>query len=421
MIIKCNIISLLEHFRDKLIVLSGPRQSGKTFVIKNNLSPDLTLDMDIARERIQFKQFPDFVINWYETNIGKLPSAEVPKKPLVFIDEIHKVRGWRDIIKGTFDKASHAVNFVASGSSAFNLRKQDKGDSLAGRAFWLTLHPVTFREYVETLKPDIALPQAWKPGASIIDPIREILNRKKELRETWNEYFAFGSFPENLVNRDTVFYDQWLKDYVSAMMDRDLKDLGVSKDVERVYQVYRLLMDGLGSTYSLRSISKTITAAVDTIKSDISALKKVLWGWELPVAAVSKAKQIRKEKKFYPMDFCFADYSEPRSDGAKFECAVACLLKRSLAGFSDNAPDNVTFGFYRDYYKREVDFVITSKRGTSLAVEAKLNAKDDAKSLVSFTNQFKPFESVLVVNDEGVFEKADNYFIVSIELLAAVL
>ncbi len=421
MIIKRNIINTLERFRGKLIVLSGPRQSGKTFVIKNNLSPDSILDMDIAKERLQFKQFPDFIIKWYETNIGRFPSSEVQRKPLVFIDEIHKVRGWRDIIKGTVDKTSHAIDFIASGSSAFGLRKQDKGDSLAGRAFWLTLQPVTFREYVETRAPHLKLPEPWKPGNFLIESVRGMLSHKEELRSLWNEYFAFSSFPENLVKRDPIFYEQWLKDYISAMMDRDLKDLGVSKDVERVYQVYRLLMEGLGSTYSLRSISKTLYAAVDTIKSDLNALKKVLWGWELPVASVSKAKQIRKEKKFYPMDFCFADYSEPRSEGAKFECAVACLLRRALSGFSENIPDHITFGFYRDYSKREVDFIVSLKGRISLAMECKMSIVEDAKSLSSFAGQLKPLEAILAVNEAGVFEKADNYFIASIELLASAL
>ena len=58
------------------------------------------------------------------------------------------------------------------------------------------------------------------------------------MQELWNEYYAFGSFPENLVKRDADFYKQWLLDYTLAMLGRDLKDLNVSKDVERVYQVF---------------------------------------------------------------------------------------------------------------------------------------------------------------------------------------
>ncbi len=52
MIIKRNIIEVLERFKDKIIILSGPRQSGKTFIITNNLKPALSLDMDVASERL---------------------------------------------------------------------------------------------------------------------------------------------------------------------------------------------------------------------------------------------------------------------------------------------------------------------------------------------------------------------------------
>lgn len=422
MIIKRNIINVLDKFKDKLVVLSGPRQTGKTFVINNNFHPDLLLDMDVAPDRLSFKQAPNFFANWYEKTYGAPNGPRKPdSKPLVFIDEIHKIKGWRNLIKGTFDKLSNTMDFVVSGSSAFKIRKQDIGDSLAGRAFWFCLHPVTFREYVATCNPEIKLPAPWQPGKSLIENIRDVINNKKNLRKLWDEYYSFGSYPENLVKRDADFYKQWLIDYTSAMLDRDLKDLNTSKDVERVYQVFHLLMEGLGSTYSLNSIAKTLLTKPDTIKSDVSALKQVLWGWELPVAVLSKAKQIRKEKKFYPIDFCFVDYAKPLMDGAKFETATACLLRRTLCGFREGYESGISFGFYRDYNKKEVDFVVFSKGKLYLAVECKMNMKADVSNLISFAEKFRPDEAVMVVDDEGIFEKRDNHYIVSIELLASVL
>ena len=55
-----------------------------------------------------------------------------------------------------------------------------------------------------------------------------------------------------------MFYRQWLDYYLSAMLDRDLKDLHVAKDVERVYQGFQLLIEGMGSTYSLRNLAQTL-------------------------------------------------------------------------------------------------------------------------------------------------------------------
>ncbi len=418
MIIKRNISSKLELFKDKLLFVSGPRQAGKTFIINHDLKPQLSLNMDVAKDRIAFKNFPDLVSNWYKTNYGMLPQGEMTDKPIIFIDEIHKVSGWRDIIKGAYDKTSHAVHFVASGSSAFKLRKQDKGDSLAGRAIWLNLFPISFREYVKTFSKDIKLSEPYKGASSLVESVRENIRHAKELRELWDDYSTFGSFPENLVRKNKIFYKQWLEDYLSAMLDRDLRDSHLAKDVERVYQVFELLLEGMGSTYSLNSIAKTLGVSPNTVKSDVRTIKQVLWGFELPVVIVSKAKQIRKEKKFYPMDFCFTAYREPRIDGARFECMMACILNRGLYEDISGFTAKYNLGYFRDYNRKEVDFVLQKGKEVVLAIECKLKSKLGAPNLKSF-QKFKPKESILAVEEPGIFEAInDNIYIVSIEFLA---
>lgn len=416
MSIKRNISSKLALFKDKLLFVSGPRQVGKTFIINQDLKPQLSLNMDVARDRIAFKKCPDFITDWYKTNFGPLSQAETSNKPVVFIDEIHKVSGWRNIIKGTFDKTSHAMRFVASGSSAFKLRKQDKGDSLAGRAIWLNLFPVSFGEYVRTFADDIQLGEPYKCETSLVESARKNLSHAKKLRELWNDYSEFGSFPENLVQKNKIFYKQWLEDYLSAMLERDMKDLHLAKDVERVYQVFELLLEGMGSTYSLRSIAENLSVSPNTVKNDVQTIKQVLWGFELPVALVSKAKQIRKEKKFYPMDFCFTAYKEPTIDGARFECMVACLLNRGLYEEISGFTAKYKLGYFRDYNQKETDFVVQKGKELVLAIECKL--KTGASNLRSF-QKFKPKESILVVEEPGIFEAVgDNIHAISIELLA---
>lgn len=413
MIIERNITNKFKHFKDKLLFILGPRQAGKTFIIEHKLQPQLSLNMDVAKDRITFKKLPDYISSWYKDNFHNSKT-----KPLVFIDEIHKVKGWRDIIKGTFDKTHEQLHYIATGSSAFQLRKQDKGDSLAGRAIWLHLFPISFREYTKSLAPDIVLADPWYCTGPLAPLARQNVQHKKKLRELWNDYVKFGSFAENLVRKDEVFYKQWLEDYLSAMLDRDLKDLHVAKDVERVYQVLQLLLEGLGSTYSLRSIAETLGASPNTIKNDVQAIKQILWGFELPAAMVSKARQIRKEKKFYPMDHCFTSYREPLMDGAHFECIVACLLRRGLYSEITGFTAKHSLGFFKDYQQREVDFVIQKGKGVVLAVECKLKAKAGAGNLKIFS-KYEPKEMILLVEEAGVFENiGDNIYAISIEFFA---
>lgn len=411
----------LPIFRDKLIFISGPRQSGKTFLVEHVLQPDLELNMDVSSDRLRFKKMPEEIIAWYERERGAFPKKENSRpKPLVFIDEIQKVKGWRNLIKGAYDKTHHAINYVASGSSAFELRRQDKGDSLAGRAVWLTLFPLSFREYVQSMNPHIPLPSAWKGKGSLVDAIRSLLSHQKSLRILWDDYARYGSYPENLLKRDDAFLKQWLSDYQAAILDRDLKDLNLGKDVERVYQVYELLLEGLGSTYSIRSIAETLGVSPNTIKSDLRALKQVLWGYELAVCQISKAKQIRKEKKFFPSDFCFTHYQPSLADGGRFESMVASLLYRGLWSEFSGFLSPFQLGFYRDYQKREVDFIFRDKKNILLAVECKRKAKQVTEGLLYF-QRFKPKQSLQVVEEENIFNIVAPITTVSIELFAACL
>lgn len=421
MIIKRNISDQFQHFRDKLLFISGPRQAGKTFIIKHDLKPSLILNMDVAKERLIFKKFPESIIDWYKASVGAFPSNDsFGKKPLIFIDEIQKVYGWRNIIKGTFDKTNHAINYVASGSSAFKLRKQDKGDSLAGRATWLTLFPISFREYIATIAPDVKLSKIWKGDFLLSSAVKEILKYSDQLRSIWDDYITFGSFPENLVRKDPIFYKQWLEDYLSALLDKDLKDLYFAKDTECVYQVFQLLLEGLGSTFSLRSIAETLSTSPNTSKSDIRTLEQVMWGFALPVANVSKVKQIRKEKKFYPMDFSLTNYQRPLMEGGQFECVVASLLRRGLFSEISSIVNPLHLGYYRDYDKREVDFVIQTKKEIILSAECKLKEKLGTGHL-KFMLKYNPRESVLIVEEPGIFKCVNGIYIISIEFLAACL
>ena len=296
------------------------------------------------------------------------------------------------------------------------MRKQDKGDSLAGRAVWLNLSPVSFREYVASLAPEINLPETWKEGNLLSGLCRMNLGNREKLRSLWNDYARFGGFPDCLVRQDEIFQKQWLEDYLAAMLDRDLKDLHTAKDVERVYQVFKLLLEGIGSTYSVKSIAETLGVSPNTIKSDLNAIRQVLWGFDLPPVNVSRARQIRKEKKFYPMDACFVRTNPASPEGASFECLVATILMRGLHQDISGFLPALQIGFYRDYAKREIDFIVRNKKTIHLAIECKLKAASDHHLQGFLMN--KPKEAILLVEEGGIFEYRNSIYTISVEIFA---
>ncbi len=414
MLIKRYFENDLDHFLGKIIFISGPRQSGKTYLVKKHFCPDLNLNLDDASDRLRFKDLNGFLKDWTENFRLK---KEKKKKPCVFIDEIHRVRGWRNIIKASFDQWSDQVQFVASGSSAFNLRKQDRGDSLAGRAIWLHLFPVSFREYLNTVAPEIHLPKPWAPGEPLLSKLTAISKNQTKLRKYWEHYITFGSFPELLVRKSRKFSDEWLKSYLQALLDRDLKDLSAGRDAERCYQVYQLLMEGLGSTYSLRSLAQTLAVSPMTIKGDILALRQVLLGFELPALGSSKSREIQREKKFYPIDFSLSLQPKEEMNGAQFETIISCLFYRDLHSTIFAPGSKIDCGFYRTYEKKEVDCVIRINKKNLLAIECKLKPETPSSTLMSLNAA----DSLIVTAEENIFERKRSATIVSAELLMALL
>ena len=79
-----------DQYRDKILILTGARQTGKTWLCMKAARPNLVLNCDLPADRKKFKSFEN------------LPSD--PPYRVVFVDEIHKLKGWRNYLKGFGDK-----------------------------------------------------------------------------------------------------------------------------------------------------------------------------------------------------------------------------------------------------------------------------------------------------------------------------
>ena len=108
-----------------MILLSGPRQVGKTTVAKS--MADLYLNWDRRKDRSLFLKGED--------EVAKAAKLEVRReeRPLVVFDEIHHYPKWRQFLKGYFDTYGEYSRTLVTGSARLELKKRGKGDSLMGR------------------------------------------------------------------------------------------------------------------------------------------------------------------------------------------------------------------------------------------------------------------------------------------------
>ncbi len=117
-----------EFAHKKIILITGPRQVGKTTIAKMFSGTIAHLNYDSEEDRQIY-----------------LEKSWDRKKDFIVFDELHKMKSWKRWLKGLFDTEGNSPHLVVTGSASLNVYKKF-GDSLAGRYFHYRTHPLDIRE-----------------------------------------------------------------------------------------------------------------------------------------------------------------------------------------------------------------------------------------------------------------------------------
>ena len=112
----------------KIILLTGPRQTGKTILSRMLKSEFDYFNFDNMDDRINLKEK-----SWDRS------------KSLIIFDELHKLKNWKSWLKGIYDTEGIPPSIVVTGSAKLDTYKK-VGDSLAGRFFQFRMHPLDLKE-----------------------------------------------------------------------------------------------------------------------------------------------------------------------------------------------------------------------------------------------------------------------------------
>ncbi len=338
------------------VIVTGPRQSGKTTLLKHLFSkthsyvsmdnPDLRL-MAINETELFFKNY----------------------KPPIIIDEIQYAPQVFSYIKILIDKDRHKFGqFILTGSQLFPLMA-NVGESLAGRIGVFTLLPFSIEEQIDKNEPFNS--------------------------NTLKGFVLKGGFPEVALNK-AMDPELWFAGYLQTYLERDvrhLRQIGSLVDFQRFLQ---LLAAFNGQAVNLSSLSRDLGVAVNTIKAWLSILEVSGQIVLIKPFYLNKGKRIIKSPKIYFLDtglLCYLSgvssigqiFKGPLS-GQLFETVVVSEIVKK---FYNNGKIPKVY-WWRTSYGEEVDFVVEDK-GKITPVEVKLSAKINmkmAKGLINFYNLF---------------------------------
>jgi predicted AAA+ superfamily ATPase len=344
----------------KMILLSGPRQVGKTTFarawLKSTGSEGTYFNWDDPSVMLEYTRNP---LHFHNVIDEKFKGKRVP---LVF-DEIHKHRGWRNILKGLFDAQGERMDLLVTGSAHLGFM-QRSGDSLLGRYFSFQMFPLGLPEVMTDFSCVLHDERPLADGKQLAALARDAGTR--EAGEGLALLLRFGGFPEPLLRGSERFHRRWQTEYKRLQTKEEVRDISRISDLRGLETLVELLPTKVGAPLSITSLSGDLNRKYDTLKNWIAMLEVLYMVFTLRPWHRSISRAIKKEKKLY-----FSDWSLLPDSGRRFENLLAVALCRMAARFTESGIGEFEVCYIRDREKREVDFVLIKDKAPIALFEAK--------------------------------------------------
>lgn len=343
---------IIEDLNHKIILLTGPRQTGKTTLSKMLCGVFEYFNYDNSEDRLDILEK-----SWDRSNA------------LIIFDELHKLKNWKAWLKGVYDKESIPPALLVTGSAKLDTYRK-VGDSLAGRFFQFRLHPLDLKEINSTLKPN---------------------NLKVELDKLLN----LGGFPEPFLKGTTRYYNRWKRSHLDIILKQDLIDLENIQQITSIETLIQLLRKRVGSPISYSSLARDLQCSDKTVKRWLRILEDLYVIFSISPFHRNIARSIIKAPKFY-----FYDTGQVLGDeGVKFENLVACALLKEIHFRADCFGEERCLYYLRNKAGQEVDFFITAEDQPVLMMETKLKDRSVSASIFHFQQFFKGIKTLQLVKE----------------------
>jgi predicted AAA+ superfamily ATPase len=337
----------------QMVILLGPRQSGKTWLSRHLSLPTRYFSWDNPVQRRLI----------VENGTGLIEAAGLnqltDQRPIIVFDELHKFSGWKDFLKGFYDTWEEHCHILVTGIASLDAFSRG-GDSLMGRYFPWNCDPFSWAEVLASGE----------------------LGSPTEEATAWDALMAFGGFPEPFLKRDVTFWRRWKNLRWKQLFREDLRDLSRSLETQRMEILGTLLLEQSGGQCNWTSLSNRLQVSQDTVRRWFSHLETLYALFAVRPWSRNVSRSLMKEPKVY-----FTDWSWVADAGARAENCVASQLRATIHFWQDQGLGDFGLWYLRDKDQREVDFLITKDDQPWIALEVKKSVTDLSPHLGYFSGQ----------------------------------
>lgn len=367
---------ICEHFQQhqQMLFLAGPRQVGKTTLVQavaGSFSHFLYLNFDVEQDRFLILKGEKAIIS--EINLNRL--SETP--PLLILDELHKYKRWKSLLKSLYDQYKSRLLILVTGSAKLDIYKKG-GDSLMGRYILYRIHPFSTAEILH-------------------QPITEnCINTPQSISdEAWKTLTEYGGFPDPYLKHNLRFLKQWSRLRRNQLFSEEIRTLKQVQDIAHIEMLAVLLKENTGQQLNYSNLATALRVSVDTIIRWINILEAFYYCFRLRPWHKNVKRSLVKEPKVY-----LWDWAEIENPGFRVENMLACHLLKAVHFWTDYGLGEYELYYLRDKEQREVDFLVTKNRQPWFLVESKLTDNQSiSKSLYHYQEQLKVPYAFQVVFD----------------------
>ena len=330
---------LLNPPQDSFFLI-GPRATGKSTWLENQIKADLIIDLLKARDFQKYSTHLSLLREVVEGN---------PKYKTIVIDEIQKLPELLDEVHSLIFDSKGKIQFILTGSSARKLKKQNV-NLLAGRALLRHFHPFSLLEIEDKFNLTHAL--------------------------------QFGMLPHvwNLIDIEDK------KDYLVSYVDLYLKEEIKQEAAVRSLPSYISFLEHFalrnGQVINIQNLSQEIGVPRTTLIGYLDILEQTLLGFKLaPIQLKAKVKEVATPK------FYFFDTGVSRALAKKIDDPISpedkgflleTYLLHELKTYSDYYNQRWDFFYWGTPSENEVDFIVT-KGQNKIGIEVKSTTKWNSK------------------------------------------
>lgn len=381
-------------------LLSGPRQSGKTTLVREFESDErryITLDDD----------------NQLSAALTD-PIGFIRNLDIAIIDEAQRAPELMRAIKRSVDEDRSAGRFLLTGSADL-MALPRIADSLAGRMERIRLLPLSFSE-IQDRRP------------TFIDEVFEgrLLEGPKIFGNELVEKVLIGGYPEMVRRHDQRRRNVWARDYIAAIAERDIRDIADIDRIDSISRLIRLLAPMAGQLTNFSTLGGQIGLSSKTVQKYVGLLEQLYLVRRLPAWSNNTLSRVIKTPKltFYDSGLLsvLRGINRDRVEkdrtayGALLECFVAAEILKSM----EWAHRDTQLYHYRTKDGTEVDLVLEDASGEVVGLEVKAAATvsaRDFKGLKNLRSQTDIRAGVVLYDGSDVVPFGDNMWAAPISSL----